>query len=602
MLGMYIKTHHWKSANTNRTLVFVLFLFFCLPVSGNAIQDTLQVDSINLKAYQTARSAPDRSISKARKTLELSQELNYQQGIADASLALGSAYLAKYNPADSATYYYHQALESYTRLNDFTGMGRTCYGLSYVYNFKSRPEKAIEFGNLSVEYFEKTGSKREVIVALEAVIFLEKQEDNYEKALELSDKAIEISRALNDTFQWANALNNKGNVLKDMLLFNPAIDAYFEAFKLWEFTKDTSGLSLAFGSIANAYFYEGDYHKSLEYNFKKLPITKNAGNFWETNKTLNNIALSYSQLNKHDSSLFYMKEGLLLAEKMNYPEGVANSYDNMASAFLSLGNLDSTLFYSSEAIAVAEKINSPNLAKYELNKAMALTRQKNYSEALALSKNAHTLAKQRNDKHTLRDASFLLSEIYYHLGNRELAYPLLTEYIKLNDSISNMEYMRKVTRLDIQHEYETKQQKAQYEIDLLGKNNQLKTERLQKIRIVLFAIILLSFAGAGISFLVIRNKNHRIENMNLEIRNYLLQLDKLKAISKDENPISELAKSYGLTQRETEIMELIATGIGNEEIADKLFVSKNTIKFHIKNIFIKLDVRNRVQAMQKMAG
>jgi LuxR family maltose regulon positive regulatory protein len=49
-------------------------------------------------------------------------------------------------------------------------------------------------------------------------------------------------------------------------------------------------------------------------------------------------------------------------------------------------------------------------------------------------------------------------------------------------------------------------------------------------------------------------------------------------------------------------MKLIATGIGNEEIAEKLFVSKNTVKFHIKNIFIKLDVRNRVQALQKMAG
>jgi ATP/maltotriose-dependent transcriptional regulator MalT len=165
-----------------------------------------------------------------------------------------------------------------------------------------------------------------------------------------------------------------------------------------------------------------------------------------------------------------------------------------------------------------------------------------------------------------------------------------------------MENMRKVTRLDIQHEYETKQRKAQYEIDMLAKNNELKTERLRKTWIVLFAIILLSIAGATISFLIIKNKDHRMEQMKLELRNYLFQLDKLKTGSKNEDPIGELANNYGLTQRETEIMELIATGIGNEEIAEKLFVSKNTIKFHIKNIFIKLDVRNRVQALQKMAG
>jgi ATP/maltotriose-dependent transcriptional regulator MalT len=172
----------------------------------------------------------------------------------------------------------------------------------------------------------------------------------------------------------------------------------------------------------------------------------------------------------------------------------------------------------------------------------------------------------------------------------------------MNDSITNKEYMRKVTRLDIQHEYDKKQRAAEYAIEILDKNNQLKTEKLRKTWIVLIALLLLSLAGASISFLIIRHKNHSIDQMNLEIRNYLLQLERLKTEEKNESPVLTLVENYGLTQREAEIMELIATGIGNEEIAEKLFVSKNTIKFHIKNIFIKLDVRNRVQALQKMAG
>lgn len=534
--------------------------------------------------------------------LAISEIGAYKKGIADANLALGSAFLARYNPSDSATIYYHKALEDYIQTNDFTGQARACYGLSYVYNFKGLPKKALEYGYKSVEYFEKVSAWREAIASLEAIIFLEKQEDNYEKALDLSNKAIELSQSQKDTLQWANALNNKGNVLKDMFLFNPAIDAYFEAYKLWQLKNDTAGLAIAYGSIANAYFYEGDYKKSLEYNFKKFPITENAHNFWETNKTLNNISLAYSQTGKHDSALFYMKQSLYIAESLNYPEGVANSYDNMASAFLSLGNTDSTLIYSTKAIAIAEKINSQNLAKYQLNKTMALIQQNKLSNALAIAKKAYSISKQNKDNHTLRDAAKLLNDIYYKLGHRDLAYPYLTEYLKLNDSISNMENMRKVTRLDIQHEYETKQRKAHYEIEMLAKNNELKTERLRKTWIVLFAVVLLSIAGASISFLIIKNKDHRMEQMKLELRNYLFQLDKLKSESKNENPISDLANNYGLTQRETEIMELIATGIGNEEIADKLFVSKNTIKFHIKNIFIKLDVRNRVQALQKIAG
>lgn len=565
--------------------------------------DTTSIDIQTIEAYNNARKKTEWSILTAHQALSRSKYIKYQQGIADGNLALGAAYLAKYNPNDSAAYYYHQALDNYISLNDYVGMGRSCYGLSYLYNFKSRPQEAIKYGNLSVKYFEKVGSQREVIAALEAVTFLEKQENNYEKALDLLDKTIEISHTLNDTFQWANALNNTGNVLKDMFLFNPAIDAYFEAFKLWQTINDTSGLSIAYGSIANAYFFEGDYIKSLEYNYKKLPIVKNVGNSWETNKTLNNISRSYSQLNKHDSALFYMRESLRTAQKMNYPEGIANCYDNIASTFLSLGNPDSSLFYSSKAIVVAKKINSPNLAQYEINKAMAFNRQKKYNRALILAKKTYELAKQKNDSHLLKDAAWLLNDIYYHLGQRSLAYPFLTEYLKLDDSISNMEYMRKVTRLDIQHKYEKKQKEAEFEIEknrqqieILSKTNQIKSQRIKIFWVFTLAIILLSLAGAFISFLVIRNQNHRIEQMKLEIRHYLLVS---KSKENNENPMDQLVEKYGLTQREAEIMKLISTGIGNEEISNKLFVSKNTVKFHIKNIFIKLDVKNRVQAMKK---
>lgn len=65
--------------------------------------------------------------------------------------------------------------------------------------------------------------------------------------------------------------------------------------------------------------------------------------------------------------------------------------------------------------------------------------------------------------------------------------------------------------------------------------------------------------------------------------------------SVDESAVKEL----GISNREYEVLELMAQGLSNQEIADKLFVSLPTVKTHTSNLFSKLDVKRRTQAVQK---
>ncbi len=60
----------------------------------------------------------------------------------------------------------------------------------------------------------------------------------------------------------------------------------------------------------------------------------------------------------------------------------------------------------------------------------------------------------------------------------------------------------------------------------------------------------------------------------------------------------------GITPRELEILEHIAAGLSNREIAEKLFVSENTVKTHSSRLFDKLNAKRRTQAVQiaKEAG
>lgn len=58
-------------------------------------------------------------------------------------------------------------------------------------------------------------------------------------------------------------------------------------------------------------------------------------------------------------------------------------------------------------------------------------------------------------------------------------------------------------------------------------------------------------------------------------------------------------EQLGITPRELQILELIAAGMSNREIAEKLFVSENTVKTHSSRLFDKLDARRRTQAVQR---
>ena len=58
-------------------------------------------------------------------------------------------------------------------------------------------------------------------------------------------------------------------------------------------------------------------------------------------------------------------------------------------------------------------------------------------------------------------------------------------------------------------------------------------------------------------------------------------------------------QQLGITPRELEILEAMAGGFSNREIADRLFVSENTVKTHAARLFDKLSARRRTQAVQR---
>ncbi len=132
-------------------------------VSSQELSDTSVINKRSGEAYVGARRNPDISILLAHQSLSDSRKMDYRKGIADASLALGMAYLAKYNQGDSAHYYNKLALATYEEISDISGQARACYGLAYVYSFRDDYPASEKYSIQALELFEKAGDHRGMI-------------------------------------------------------------------------------------------------------------------------------------------------------------------------------------------------------------------------------------------------------------------------------------------------------------------------------------------------------------------------------------------------------------------------------------------------------
>jgi DNA-binding CsgD family transcriptional regulator len=68
-----------------------------------------------------------------------------------------------------------------------------------------------------------------------------------------------------------------------------------------------------------------------------------------------------------------------------------------------------------------------------------------------------------------------------------------------------------------------------------------------------------------------------------------------------DNPGEELDSPESLTAREAEVLELIAEGLSNRRVADRLGISEHTVKFHVGSIYGKLGASSRAELIRRAA-
>lgn len=414
----------------------------------------------------------------------------------------------------------------------------------------------------------------------------------YLKSTNLHKEAIEHYKKSWDIASYVKNLNSLGVSYRKMNLEEEALKYYYQALKLSENLEDTKSIAIALNGIGNAFINLEKYDEAKTYFELALNLEKLNNNSKGIGYDYSNLGEVYMFQKKYDSSYVYHMKSLKIAKKLGYKDNVAIIHNTMGIMFQHKGEYETSLEYLNLALPILKDFRSKRYLSNTLtNIGIDQVHLKFYDKAERNIIEGLRIAKGISSRENIILSYKALSDLYNHSGHFKKAfdaYGMMTIY---KDSMFNSQSKNHIAAMQIKYDSEKKDEQIE---QLYLKNKIQKSGLITQflaIGLLLLGILFFFFYNR----LRLKNKSLEIKEMRHKIEIYLQQISKLE---NSEN-FNEKAKDYGLSSRETEVLNYIAKGLKNQEIADTMFVSLSTVKTHTKNIFEKLEVRNRIEAAQK---
>lgn len=289
---------------------------------------------------------------------------------------------------------------------------------------------------------------------------------------------------------------------------------------------------------------------------------------------------------KYDQSNRILKRLLPVLRKSNpvYLDGLST----IALNYLALGNVDSAYAYVNKM--PLDSIDDINNFNYSLHKhyvyVLYYLDKKNVEKANVYNE---IIGKNR----------FAIEIEGYYFENK-IAIAKLTNNVKdfqrYTDSLK-ITYEKRLEELERKDVYTA--EKVISSENLLT-SAQKKTGRLQLYIAIILLVIILVAVFVNINF---KKKKNVYEKMLVDLKNQIQHLADYKTESNLDSLESKViieAQKFDLTERETDVLLHLAKGLNNQQIADQLFISVNTIKYHIRNIYEKMDVKKRSEITSRI--
>lgn len=209
------------------------------------------------------------------------------------------------------------------------------------------------------------------------------------------------------------------------------------------------------------------------------------------------------------------------------------------------------------------------------------------------------------DSHARMEAEALINLIRVGWGKENPAFRQLFSTMLIPEAdLEQMASLNQLAKISTTPENASKMERAFYEIDVRSLARQVTVPTLvlhprQDASIPMEEGRLLAALIPDSRFVQLESKNHILLEQEPAWIRFLTEVRSFLGTGADtpDLPPTTLPVFPELTPREHDVLEMIAQGLDNQQIADHLVVSQKTIRNHISHIFQKLMVRNRAQAI-----
>lgn len=310
----------------------------------------------------------------------------------------------------------------------------------------------------------------------------------------------------NDLFYKASAYFYIGQALKDKGNYEQSVEYLFKSLKIKseiaDNTRPTESLiATVYGRIGDirkcSYYFHGLFNRDDSRQYPKLLIGE-----------YNNFAEAFYQNEMYDSAYYYFARALFLAKKEGTKAYVKFISGNLGMVNLKLGRLDSAEVQLKEVLDYLAPSTDASIT-FQTLLAEVYLRKGRLSDAIILTEDVIDQAELGDFKEQLRDGYLLLSELHEALGNFQESLDAYRQYVVVDNSIKDVETVRRIG--DLRTEYEVGQKQIELDLVTAEKRNQ----ELITIGVSCFALIFVVLALIIFRFYQSKAKiNAELERLN----------------------------------------------------------------------------------------